>query len=217
MNSHPISPDLQLAFDVGHSSIGWAVLQKSDGQTPGINILGCGSVVFRANDCLVSSRRAYRRQRRHIRSTRQRIARMKTLLQQRGVLTAAELEKPGCAWPWKLSARVLQGGKLLTWRELWDVLRWYAHNRGYDGNRRWSAADEAAQSEDSEKEGMQSCFPPFCKSSSASVWIPHLASHTSSANAALRWLTTSWNPSAPVWTGASCSGLNNTQTQKIGK
>jgi CRISPR-associated endonuclease Csn1 len=153
MNSHPISPDLQLAFDVGHSSIGWAVLQKSDGQTPGINILGCGSVVFRANDCLVSSRRAYRRQRRHIRSTRQRIARMKTLLQQRGVLTAAELEKPGCAWPWKLSARVLQGGKLLTWRELWDVLRWYAHNRGYDGNRRWSAADEAAQSEDSEKEG----------------------------------------------------------------
>ncbi|HEY4417824.1 MAG TPA: HNH endonuclease domain-containing protein [Verrucomicrobiae bacterium] len=144
--------NLQLAFDVGHSSIGWAVLEKAGAQSSDINILGCGSVVFRADDCLVSSRRAYRRQRRHIRSTRQRIARMKILLQHLGVLTKAELDKPGCAWPWKLAAQILQGGKLLAWPELWDVLRWYAHNRGYDGNRRWSAAEADAQSEDSEKE-----------------------------------------------------------------
>jgi len=128
--------NLQLAFDVGHSSIGWAVLQTGDK----LEIKGCGAVVFRADDCLASSRRDYRRQRRHIRSTRQRIARMKVLLQHLGVLTQTELDKPGCAWPWKLAAQVLQGGKLLTWPELWDVLRWYAHNRGYDGNRRWSAA-----------------------------------------------------------------------------
>jgi CRISPR-associated endonuclease Csn1 len=147
-----VDANLQLSFDVGHSSIGWAVLEKTGMQTSDINILGCGSVVFRADDCLASSRRAYRRQRRHIRSTRQRIARMKILLRQLGVLTDAELNKPGCAWPWKLAAQVLQGGKLLTWPELWDVLRWYAHNRGYDGNRRWSAAEAAAQSEDSEKE-----------------------------------------------------------------
>ena len=140
--------NLHVSFDVGHSSIGWAVLQTGDK----LEIKGCGSVVFRADDCLASSRRAYRRQRRHIRSTRQRIARMKILLKHLGVLTEKELDKPGCAWPWKLAAQILQGGKLLTWPELWDVLRWYAHNRGYDGNRRWSAAESEAQSEDTEKE-----------------------------------------------------------------
>jgi hypothetical protein len=144
--------NLQLAFDVGHSSIGWAVLEKTGAQASDINILGCGSVVFRADDCLASDRRTHRRQRRHIRSTRQRIARMKILLKHLGVLTEKELDKPGCAWPWKLAAQILQSGKLLTWPELWDVLRWYAHNRGYDGNRRWSAAEADAQNEDSEKE-----------------------------------------------------------------
>src|SRR5207249_8084285 len=48
---------------------------------------------------------------------------------------------PGGAWPRKRAARVLVGGKTLTWPELWDVLRWYAHNRGYDGNRRWSTTE----------------------------------------------------------------------------
>src|ERR1035438_624180 len=109
--------DLQLAFDVGHSSIGWAVLQNSAGVSPAakkptddnsINLLGCGSVVFRADDCLASSRRAYRRQRRHIRSTKQRIARMKIILRHLGVLKENELNQPGCAWPWQLAARVLQ-------------------------------------------------------------------------------------------------------------
>jgi len=127
--------NLHVNFDVGHSSIGWAVLEKIGQQVSDIKINGCGSVVFRADDCLASSRRAYRRQRRHIRSTRQRIARMKILLKHLGVLTEKKLDKPGCAWP-----------------ELLDVLRWYAHNRGYDGNRRWSAAETEAQSEDSEKE-----------------------------------------------------------------
>ncbi len=164
--------DLQLAFDVGHSSLGWAVLQSTPEKALSIDLLGCGVVTFRSDDCLASARRGYRRQRRHIRSTKQRIARMKTLLAHLGVLTREQLDQPGCAWPWLLAARVLSGGKLLTWPELWDVLRWYAHNRGYDGNRRWSAADAQAQEEDTEKEenaktlmgkhGVKSMAETFC-------------------------------------------------------
>src|SRR5882724_3971539 len=85
--------DLHLAFDVGHSSIGWAVLQTLSAQRDSINLLGCGAVIFRADDCLASSRRAYRRQRRHIRSTRQRIARMKIILKHLGALTEEELNQ----------------------------------------------------------------------------------------------------------------------------
>ena len=166
------SPDLQLAFDVGHSSLGWAVLQTTPDKALSINLLGCGAVTFRADDCLASERRGYRRQRRHIRSTRQRIARMKILFAHLGVLSKAQLDTPGCAWPWLLAARVLRGGPLLTWPELWDVLRWYAHNRGYDGNRRWSAAEAEAEDEDTEKvenaktllhkHGVQSMTETFC-------------------------------------------------------
>lgn len=145
--------DLSLAFDVGHSSIGWAVLQENMSDSRGNpTFLGCGAVIFPADDCLASQRRAFRRQRRHIRATRQRIARMKTLLEHLGVLNRKDLDEPGCAWPWKLAAQALSGGEPLRWRELWDVLRWYAHNRGYDGNRRWSAADSQALKEDTEKE-----------------------------------------------------------------
>ncbi len=141
--------DLQLAFDVGHSSIGWAVLEAHSGQAPAL--LSCGSVIFPADDCLASERRGFRRQRRHIRATRLRIARLRRLLTHLGVLTAEEVAANGCAWPWLLAARVLRGGKKLTWSELWDVLRWYAHNRGYDGNKGWSRHD-AASAEDTEKE-----------------------------------------------------------------
>ena len=169
--------DLQLAFDVGHSSIGWAVL-RTTGQTASraensIDILGCGAVTYRSDDCLASTRRTFRRQRRHIRSTRQRIARVKVLLKHLDALSEKELNQPGCAWPWLLASQVLSKGKSLTWVELWDVLRWYAHNRGYDGNRRWSAAEAEAQKEDSEKEanartlmnkhGAQSMAETFCK------------------------------------------------------
>jgi len=141
--------DLQLSFDVGHSSVGWAVLKARTNQTP--DLLGCGSVIFQTDDCLASERRGFRRQRRHIRATRLRIARMRRLLLHLGVLDKEKLEAPGCAWPWLLAARVLQGGNKLSWSELWDVLRWYAHNRGYDGNKGWSKHDTAS-AEDSDKE-----------------------------------------------------------------
>ena len=141
--------DLQLAFDVGHSSIGWVVLEAAGGRAP--TLRGCGSVIFPADDCLASERRGFRRQRRHIRATRLRIARLLRLLAHLGVLTTEQLEANECAWPWMLAARVLRGGKKLTWSELWEVLRWYAHNRGYDGNKGWSRHD-AASAEDTEKE-----------------------------------------------------------------
>jgi len=172
---------LELAFDVGHSSIGWAVLRpvaadvrrltstpaKESSQSlvtsaaTGIELLGCGVVTFGADDCLASKRRDYRRQRRHARSTRQRIARMEKLLAALNVIPKAELERlhsqakghskqnpherKGASAPWLLAARVLAARTEeerkkaeLDWPELWDVLRWYAHNRGYDGNIRWS-------------------------------------------------------------------------------
>jgi hypothetical protein len=185
---NPISaPDLELAFDVGHSSIGWAVLQSvgresARAEIPRINILGCGVVTFGADDCLASKRRDYRRQRRHARSTRQRIAQMEKLLAHLKVLSAEQLKQKhqqagGHAAPWFLAARVLASNgdekHLLDWSELWDVLRWYAHNRGYDGNRRWSAQEAEAQADDTEKEksanalmqkhGTQTMAETFCK------------------------------------------------------
>ena|GEM_PF-324262 len=158
--------DLELAFDVGHSSIGWAVLQSVGRESartdsPRVNLLGCGVVTFGADDCLASKRRDYRRQRRHARSTRHRIANMEKLLAHLKVLSAEQLKQKhqqagGHSVPWFLAARVLasNGEKkhLLDWPQLWDVLRWYAHNRGYDGNRRWSAQETEAQAQDTEKE-----------------------------------------------------------------
>jgi len=160
-----ISTDLQFAFDVGHSSIGWAVLQVTS-RDAAPALLGTGVVTFGADDCLASKRRAYRRQRRHVRSTRQRVARLEKLLAYFGVISAADLaakhrQSGGHSAPWMLAARVLASGgakeHLLTWVQLWDVIRWYAHNRGYDGNRRWSseeaaAVDDAEAKADSEKE-----------------------------------------------------------------
>ena len=144
------TPYIHLAFDVGHSSIGWAVLKAANQQVP--ELLGCGSVIFPADDCLAAERRGFRRQRRHIRATRLRIARMRKLLAHLRVLDVEQIEAPGCAWPWLLAARVLRSGKALTWAELWDVLRWYAHNRGYDGNKGWSRHEvDAANAEDTEK------------------------------------------------------------------
>lgn len=143
---------LDFAFDVGHSSLGWAVLNSKDQP----EVLACGAVLFPADDCLASHRRAFRRMRRHIRSTRQRIRRLRDLLASLEVLTEGELDTrmPSSA-PFWLAARVIAGGPLLTWPELWDVLRWYAHNRGYDGNAKWSKdggeEDDGMDADDTEK------------------------------------------------------------------
>jgi len=140
------APKLELGFDVGHSSIGWSVFQSKPFQP-----LGTGSVIFPSDDCLTSKRRDYRRQRRHIRSTRQRIERIKQILESTGFLSRPELDSPGSAWPWKLAAQVLSSGQKLSPSQLWDVIRWYAHNRGYDGNISWARMDDPKDAEDTKK------------------------------------------------------------------
>ena len=155
MGNNSASANLELAFDVGHSSLGWAVLQSSlspISHPPSPTLLGCGAVTFGADDCLASVRRGFRRQRRHIRATRLRIARLKRLLAHLRVLSPTQLDAVASSSPWLLAARVLRSGSKLTWEELWDVLRWYAHNRGYDGNKGWSRQDLTANPEDTEKE-----------------------------------------------------------------
>ena len=123
---------LGVHLDVGHDSIGWCVTSMNPGTSEYLAIPGCGVVLFPADDCLANQRRDFRRQRRHIRSTRQRIAHMKALLLSMGVMTAEELDRNYTAAPWKLAAEALNW-KTLSWIEMWSVLRWYAHNRGYDG------------------------------------------------------------------------------------
>jgi len=138
--------NIGIHLDVGHDSIGWAVSSRD--RAGSIIFPGCGTVIFQADDCLASHRRQFRRQRRHIRSTRQRIERMGKYLVSQSLLTPEEIQQNTCAWPWKLAAGVLVGTQTLSWPQMWSVLRWYAHNRGYDGNALWSAharseADEA--------------------------------------------------------------------------
>ncbi|MGJ8638000.1 MAG: type II CRISPR RNA-guided endonuclease Cas9, partial [Opitutaceae bacterium] len=58
------------------------------------------------------------------------------------LLSKEELDQTGHSAPHALAARVLvQKKPSLSWIEMWSVLRWYAHNRGYDGNSRWAKND----------------------------------------------------------------------------
>ncbi len=143
------SPRITISFDIGYASIGWCVLSSYE-EIPDPEILGTGVVTFPTDDCLASKRRELRRTRRHIRSTRQRIERIKLWLSSRGILSRPDLEKPGHPAPFLLAAAALQGHRKLTAHELWCVLRWYAHNRGYDGNSLWTRTE--TNDEDTEKE-----------------------------------------------------------------
>lgn len=143
--------NLELALDIGHSSIGWAVLQPNDGPATPPDLCGCGVVLFEKDSALASQRRLHRQQRRHVRATKTRIHRLEQLLAHLGALTPAELaarHAPGTGHPapWQLAGRVLasEGKSLLNWPELWAVLRWYAHNRGYEPWGETDAADPEA-------------------------------------------------------------------------
>lgn len=83
---------------------------------------------------------------------------MERLLVHLGIFSEGEIEARHTAGgghpaPWLIAARVLRGGPLLDWPHLWDVLRWYAHNRGYDGNRAWSTtlSDQDEEEDNTEK------------------------------------------------------------------
>jgi len=161
MNASPNSRNLHLAFDVGHSSIGWAVLRQAPHDRPASpEILGTGVVIFGADDCLAVKRRAYRQARRHARATRQRIARIEQLLAHLGVLTPEQLgdahrQAGGDSFAWRKAAEILKAARAghplpaLTWPELWDILRWYAHNRGYFAPP-WADQGEEAVPDDDE-------------------------------------------------------------------
>ncbi|WP_309387334.1 type II CRISPR RNA-guided endonuclease Cas9 [Cerasicoccus frondis] len=143
---------ISFSFDIGHSSIGWAALKSTD-TAP--QILGCGVVTFSPDDCQNHARAAFRRGRRHIAATRNRMKRLEKLLLHMGVLSQADIElartKPH-PWPWLLAAKVLTGNyQQLSWLELWAVIRWYAHNRGYDGNALWSGVEVEDDKEDTQK------------------------------------------------------------------
>lgn len=180
------APDLALSFDVGHSSIGWAVLQSVGRASPRAEssapkILGCGVVTFGADDCLASKRRQYRQQRRHARATRKRIellarflshhlqgesdpatTRLLELLKPFLEQTAAnrQLQGDGDSFAWQRAAEILAAARdakplpEVGWPELWDILRWYAHNRGYFAPPWANRADEspAADTEDEESD-----------------------------------------------------------------
>ena len=172
--------DLTLSFDIGHSSIGWSVF-STGAEFP--DLLGAGVVLFQKDSCLAQSRRANRRVRRNIAARRSRVARLKKYLEGLGVLSRAELDENAISWPWLLAASVLSsdGHEKLSWKELWSVLRWYAHNRGYDGNALWAgdglSGDEifgedvavsASEKEDAEKvENAKSLMQKFGKTTAA--------------------------------------------------
>lgn len=148
---------LQLALDAGHSSIGWAVLSETENPAAPPALNGCGVVLFEKDSALAIQRRGYRQQRRHIRATRTRIARLERLIEHIGALPPQEIAArhgPGSGHPapWQLAASVLvtKGAVQLKWPELWAVLRWYAHNRGYEP---WGESDDAdpEAQEDTEK------------------------------------------------------------------
>ena len=176
MAASPNPSRLELAFDIGHSSIGWSVLAAPDAASP--SLIGCGSVIFEKDSALANTRRLHRSQRRHVRATRQRIARMEKLLVHLGIFTPAELAAKhrangGSPTPWLLAARVLasDGAQTLTWPELWDVLRWYAHNRGYEeitGETRDDDEESDEKKQDTEKvENAKKALAQFGKNSMA--------------------------------------------------
>ena len=73
---------------------------------------------------------------------------MAKLLEHLGVFKGHEAELVDNSSPWLDASRAIAGVEILSWPKLWSVLRWYAHNRGYDGNAAWSkSGEEDEQSE----------------------------------------------------------------------
>ena len=142
--------NFNLSFDIGYSSIGWSISSKpANAVFP--NWLVAGVVVFDDDSCMAKSRAEFRRMRRNIASKRNRIKRMREVLSGLGVMGKDELDNAKTEHPWFLAAETLASGKILSWSELWSVLRYYAHNRGYDGNSMWAKFGDDSDG-DSERE-----------------------------------------------------------------
>ena len=135
--------NLTFSFDIGYSSIGWGVIESYNFSDKLPKIIGTGVVTFPPDTCLASKRREHRRTRRTIRARRKRIARIAKILTYHGIISEAEATQAGHPAPFLLAARALQQKQKLSPLETWQVIRWYAHNRGYDGNKSWSKAAES--------------------------------------------------------------------------
>ena len=142
-----LSKKLSFSFDIGFASIGWSVIEYENAPNTLPQVIGTGVVTFEADSCLASKRREHRRTRRTIRARRKRIERIGKILVHHNIITADDLKLPGHPAPFLLAARALQGKQKLTGPELWHVLRWYAHNRGYDANKQWSRTEEKEDTE----------------------------------------------------------------------
>lgn len=148
-----MSRSLTFSFDIGYASIGWAVIESASHDDADPSVCGCGAVVFPKDDCQAFKRREYRRLRRNIRSRRVRIERIGRLLVQAQIITQEMKETPGHPAPFYLASEALKGHRNLAPIELWHVLRWYAHNRGYDNNVSWSGgfSEDGGNKEDTER------------------------------------------------------------------
>ncbi|WP_297406457.1 HNH endonuclease domain-containing protein [uncultured Akkermansia sp.] len=148
-----MSRSLTFSFDIGYASIGWAVIESASHDDADPSVCGCGAVVFPKDDCQAFKRREYRRLRRNIRSRRVRIERIGRLLVQAQIITQEMKETPGHPAPFYLASEALKGHRNLAPIELWHVLRWYAHNRGYDNNVSWSSgfSEDGGNKEDTER------------------------------------------------------------------
>lgn len=135
---------LTFSFDIGYASIGWAVLSAEENHPELPKIEGTGVVLFESDSCLASKRRQFRRLRRTIRSRRKRIERIGRILEHYGIITAEQRQATGHPAPFFLAARALQKKLPLSGMDVWQLMRWYAHNRGYDGNQGWSRQEEEA-------------------------------------------------------------------------
>lgn len=135
---------LTFSFDIGYASIGWAVLSAEENHPELPKIEGTGVVLFESDSCLASKRRQFRRLRRTIRSRRKRIERIGRILEHYGIITAEQRQATGHPAPFFLAARALQKKLPLSGMDVWQLMRWYAHNRGYDGNQGWSRQEEDA-------------------------------------------------------------------------
>lgn len=148
-----MSRSLTFSFDIGYASIGWAVIESASHDDADPSVCCCGAVVFPKDDCQAFKRREYRRLRRNIRSRRVRIERIGRLLVQAQIITQEMKETPGHPAPFYLASEALKGHRNLAPIELWHVLRWYAHNRGYDNNVSWSGgfSEDGGNKEDTER------------------------------------------------------------------
>ncbi len=139
---------LTVSLDIGHQSIGWAVLDRDSPEKELVK--GAGVVLFEKESCQNKARASHRRTRRNIAARRNRIKRLKLAFAAKLGLSRESLGGNPHPFPWLLAAKSLAGKSTLSPLELWSVLRWYAHNRGYDGNAMW--ARDAADPDDTKRE-----------------------------------------------------------------